>query len=130
MKATCKTCGATGPPWSHKPSILDPEGVGDPGHKVNPNTNIDDLMDTFLSEAWNCGANHQPYDATVAKTQLEALINSAVKKAKLDTWEEVRLWIKELTEPLDPLTILQVNLRLAWIDERIKALKEANNEES
>lgn len=33
-KATCKTCGAQGPPWHHKPSISDKDGVGDPGHRM------------------------------------------------------------------------------------------------
>lgn len=31
-KATCRTCGAT-LPGKHVPSVLDPNGVGDPGHK-------------------------------------------------------------------------------------------------
>lgn len=36
-EATCRTCGATGPPWQHKPSFLDPDGVGDPGHRIEVN---------------------------------------------------------------------------------------------
>lgn len=39
-RAYCKTCGVSGPPWSHKPSPLDPEGTGDPGHRLTPN-NVD-----------------------------------------------------------------------------------------
>jgi hypothetical protein len=33
-QATCKTCGASGPPWHHQPSILDRDGIGDPGHRM------------------------------------------------------------------------------------------------
>jgi hypothetical protein len=31
---------------------------------------LDDLIDTFLVEAWNCGANHVAYDPTNAKSAL------------------------------------------------------------
>lgn len=33
-KATCRTCGASGPPWQHVPSVFDPDGIGDPGHAM------------------------------------------------------------------------------------------------
>lgn len=34
-KAICKTCGASGPPWNHVPSVFDPMGKGNPGHKMD-----------------------------------------------------------------------------------------------
>ncbi len=36
-EAMCRTCGASGPPWNHIPSVLDHTGIGDPGHRINDN---------------------------------------------------------------------------------------------
>lgn len=38
-QATCKTCGASGPPWHHVPSMFDPDGIGDPGHAMPKSDN-------------------------------------------------------------------------------------------
>lgn len=32
-EAICRTCGGT--PGNHQPSMFDPDGIGDPGHKMN-----------------------------------------------------------------------------------------------
>lgn len=56
-KATCRTCGATGPPWHHQPSPLDPAGIGDPGHamKDKQDADLDEIIKDLVTGAisWN-----------------------------------------------------------------------------
>lgn len=50
MSATCKTCG--GSPGRHKPSMLDPLGIGDPAHamttKPQPTPSVEEELEFIV----------------------------------------------------------------------------------
>lgn len=63
-KATCRTCGASGPPWQHIPSPLDPQGVGNPGHKMVGTPNLD-LRPTIVTSPTSPTSEREPLNAEV-----------------------------------------------------------------
>lgn len=146
-KATCRTCGAQGPPWEHKPSALDPDGVGDPGHKVDTTTNPQylSLANSQREETMNTDI---PSDSElrqkIAKLtenldmdlippsmlmdEVMSLIKARESKMQ-EAWDGIKLtsddWSKLIDNPswcvLDPDGWDRKNFQYSWYEERITA---------
>ncbi len=91
--AICRTCG--GSPGNHLPSFLDPDGIGDPGHKTTrleqttptpieqPDKGLEEklavIFDNYHGEFWNGNMLHD----------IVSLIESHTKASDLRTLETV-----------------------------------------
>lgn len=59
---TCKTCGSQGS--KHLPSMLDRDGIGDPGHKMEP----EQILDKIINETKETQTEEKTTDAGKAQT--------------------------------------------------------------